>query len=351
MINQNLERRYADCRELIDQWQAFRDIINRVREEPEVIDQDLEEEFLGIKARIAMLHDSFMDSLKTDRKVGTGVIDIVNRVITLRLHLKTSPVELEKMKTEWHEAFMLLKETVTNMEDERERLANTNEYVHKSKVMVDRMATNTRSYLTSIYFKVAVGIGIFVLVVWGVPAFGIYDWTDLRDDAPFTSPVIHQYSKFAREVLGLPVAYFEMADFTSKLLNETPPGISEQNRVDVEADISSSDAKSQLLPRLQLWADPSDRERFEELWDRAEGYAAIRYIGSEGSRPSGNLFLLWFRRTEDADNFIIRRNRHAAQMGGDLAVEQYINVIAIIRAGDSGFRETIRTAALGQMNS
>ncbi len=347
MIKPELERRFADCEELVDQWQAFRDILAKAQENPEDIDPDMEQEFLGIKARIAMLHDSFMDSLKSDRKTGNAMIDLVNRAVTLRLHTKTSPVELEKLKSEWHEVFMLLKETVTNLAEERERLASTNEFVHQGKQVVARMSANTQSFLTSVYFKLIVGAAVVLFVIWGVPAFGLYDWDDLRDDAPFMRPVIQNYTLFAREVVGLSAPYYNLSDFTDKLLHETPPGIDEQVRI--TGDIDSSQARAQLLPRLQLWADDSERQRFEELWDRAADYDAIRYVSDNGD--TAQLFLLWYRKSDDADTFIIHRNRHTDRMAGDLTVEQYINVIAIIRSASASHRETVRTTVLGRMRS
>ena len=348
MIKPEMERRYADCVELVEQWQAFRDILARCQENPDIIDPELEQEFLGIKARIAMLHDSFMDSLKTDRKTGNSMIDLVNRAITLRHHVKTSPVELEKMKSEWHEVFMLLKETVTNLADERERLANTNEFVHHSKQAVARLSANSRSFLSSVYFKLIAGAAVLLFVIWGVPAFGIYDWDDLREDAPFMRPVIQNYTMFTREVVGLSAPYYSLSDFTDKLLHDdTPPGIREQNRV--SGDINRDQARQQLLPRLRLWGDDAERSRFEDLWDRAGEYDVVRYVSDNGQ--TGHLFLLWYRKREDADSFIAMRNRHADRMAPDMTVEQYINVIAIIRAPDSGHRETIRSNALGRMKS
>ena len=82
MIDPVIERKYSDCKELIALWKTFHEFF-KLGVRGQDITQDKEAKFLEIKSRIAMLHDSFLESLDHDQNIGQNIINIVTRCITL----------------------------------------------------------------------------------------------------------------------------------------------------------------------------------------------------------------------------------------------------------------------------
>src|SRR5690606_13071397 len=155
MINPDLERRYADCSELVDAWKAYLDHYTKYVRNPEaVITPELEQKFMDVKARIAMLHDSFMEALRQDQNIGQNMLSIVNRSITLRHLRKLGQADQKKVEIEWHECYLLLNMTVSTIAEERERLAEINEVTWKIQKVRERIWLNIVAFFKSIYFKI-----------------------------------------------------------------------------------------------------------------------------------------------------------------------------------------------------
>jgi len=180
MIDQVLERRLADCKELIALWRTFHDFFSS-GVKGEDLSHDKEVQFLDIKSRIAMLHDSFMESLIHDHSVGQTILDIVTRSITLRHLNRLSPADVKKMEIEWHESYLLLNENIGSLDEKRQSLANINATQFHLSNFRKKVLQGFKSFFGSFYFKLAVFVGAILFVIFGLPAFGIFEWSTLRN--------------------------------------------------------------------------------------------------------------------------------------------------------------------------
>ncbi len=168
MIDHDLDRRLSDCQELLHLWHNFHKYFALAVKGGDLITHEREAEFLNLKSRIAMLHDSLMATLKHDQAIGQHVLSLVERSITLKHIHKLSIAEIKKMEIEWHEAYLLLSETVASMEERREELEKINPTTFK----MNRIKNNTKNFIvntvSSLWFKVlcvllAIPIGIIIL--------------------------------------------------------------------------------------------------------------------------------------------------------------------------------------------
>ncbi len=162
MIDHDLERRLADCKELIGLWRTFHNFFALAVKGGAGITSEREAQFLRLKSRIAMLHDPLMDSLTHDQAIGQHVLSLVERSITLKHLHKLSTAEIKKMEIEWHEAYLLLSEVVGTMEEQQEVLAAVNPTTYRLKKFQQNLAFNIKAFFSSIYFKL-------ILVFGGIP--------------------------------------------------------------------------------------------------------------------------------------------------------------------------------------
>jgi len=224
MINPILDRRFADCSELVEWWRAFMDQFNAAVKAPDAsgLTQDAEQRFMQTKARIAMLHDSFLESLKHDKNIGQNMLALVNRSITLRHMRKISPSDQKKVEIEWHECYLLLNETVGQLGEEREQLANVNEFNHKMNKMKETILLNIKWFFTSIWFKLIV---CFV-ILFGILGFIVYMPDAMAAKVLANGKMGPHYRKvldFRRDVLGGSAPYGSVDKIRAKF-DKLPEG-------------------------------------------------------------------------------------------------------------------------------
>jgi hypothetical protein len=187
MIDPTVERHYADCKELLELWSVFHDYyVMGVKGEN--ITPEAESQFLDIKSRIAMLHDSFIDALTHDQNIGQGMLKIVESAITLKHLSRQSPAETKKMEIEWHEAYLLLNQTIGALEDRRQELANMSAAQVRAQKAAGATAQNVRKVLTSGYFKLGVGAVLALFLTVGVQLLGIFDWNSVANMPALHAP-------------------------------------------------------------------------------------------------------------------------------------------------------------------
>lgn len=344
MIDQDLERRYADCAELVEAWRIMNEMINRAMKNPDSIDPQGEEDFLRVKARIAMLHDSFMDSLKHDKAVGTNMIEIVNRAISLRVMNRMSEAEAKKLEIEWHEAYLLLNETVSAMNDRRQELGEINEVAFKMRRMVERAQTNFKAFLLSVYFKIIVGAVALTFIIWGVPALGIYDWDNLRDIRPL-EPVVSG-TLWAGRMAGLTTPYFSLSEFTDRAFKDPVSGLPHDNFRSERNKDDAADVITEVM--LQGIGDSGFREDFRDLLKSADQYDAYKFVAS-GSRHEGFMYLFWFRRVGTASRVSAMLMPHQHELPSTFIVTQKANVITIVFSRHEDHRMRIQESRVDFM--
>lgn len=320
MINPELERRYADCLELVDAWKSFLELVNKAIRTPEQINPAAEQQFLAAKARVAMLHDSFMAALKHDKQTGNNMIEIVNRAISLRLINRAIEAEQKKLELEWHEAFLLLNETVSSVNEEREALAKINEMTWKLGRMRERAVVQFKAFVTSLYFKVFLGVMAVLFVIWGIPAFGIYDYDKLRDVNSLKGP-LGSYYDLKRDMIGMSAPYMNLAKFAEKMNsgnNKANKGNSaEHNLTGKTSDLPKDTFLTRVLPQQMIPTVPyNEQKELYSLLNAAQEYDVYQYSGQYSS-PRGYIYLFWFRKSQDASNVFFKLSGMDSKIPGD----------------------------------
>jgi hypothetical protein len=187
MIDSTVERQFSDTRELLSLWRTFYDyFVMAVKKDN--ITPEKEQQFLEIKSRIAMLHDSFMEALTHNQNIGQEVLNIISRAITLKHVGKQSTADVKKMEIEWHESYLLLNETIGMLEDKRNELANINETQYRAGRAADRAKQKAGNFLRSFYFRATVVTAAVLFATVGVQYLGIYDYDELGKVAALQTP-------------------------------------------------------------------------------------------------------------------------------------------------------------------
>lgn len=206
-----LNRRIDETRELSTRWGQFRDFLNMATK-GEKVTPEAESKFLELKTRIAMLHDGFMHSLKHDHKVGQQVLGIISACIMLRRVPLMSGAELQKLELDWNEAYLLITETIANLEEERQRLASINMRAYKLQQAKQIFTARVHNVLVSPLFRLFFFLFVVAFVLWGVPALGIYNWLDLREHVPFTKGPINKGIEWWRGHVNSEFPYDTLAE-------------------------------------------------------------------------------------------------------------------------------------------
>lgn len=327
MINPDLERRFADCSELIEAWKFFLELVNRGTKNASSVTAQHEQQFLATKARIAMLHDSFMESLRHDKSVGANMLEIVKRSITLKNLRKLSEPEAKKLEQEWHEVFLLLNETVSTLNEDRAAILDVNETVFRAKRFAEYVFIWTKAQVTSIYFKLAAGLFGLIFVLWGVDAFGIYPYDNLRDVSA-ARPIVKLYLNVTRENMGMQMPYFDMLSF-----RDTFSAKATGTTVEADSSYNQQSAASLITNRLR-WPDQSQSAtEVRGLIDKSQGYDRLKV--KEGEGPTGYVYLFWFRKSSDART--LHTKLTSATTPESFRILRKTNVVVVLQVdGSSG---------------
>ncbi|MBI1293062.1 hypothetical protein GC173_17780 [bacterium] len=334
MINPDLERRYADCVALVEEWGNFLDLVNRALRQSESINPQNEQVFLATKARIAMLHDSLMDSLRTDKATGNKMLEIVNRAITLKALAKASEPEQKKTESEWHECFLLLNETVSSLNEERIKLADVNEFTHKMGKVKEGILAFIGKMVTSLIFKLVATLVVIIAVVVCIQIFGIYNYDNLRD-VQAVRPVVKTYLSTMR-LVGFDMAYYEVGDVSAKLT--APDGFQ------VKSDVG--DINAERAANVFAGWNQYNNNKLGDLLKAARGYDRLTFTRNDGQGSPCQAYVFWYRKTADA-----RAAAREAKVNipPTVAVEHRANVLVLIQSQDADSREKVRTGSVRKL--
>lgn len=217
MIDPVVERRYSDCRELMDLWRKYHDFF-KIAVAGQGITPEREHEFITVKSRIAMLHDSFMDCLEHDQNIGQNILSIVTRSITLKLVHRMSTAEIKKIELEWHESYLLLNETIGILEDKRNKLAEIKHSDFVRQQMVKKTTAQLMAFLNSWVFKTIVAIVIVMGLIFAAQYFGVIE--KLRTNQSTKSFIVKWESMFRAVFPDYP--FHELAELERKSKIDTP---------------------------------------------------------------------------------------------------------------------------------
>ncbi|MCD6385553.1 hypothetical protein J7M23_07210, partial [Candidatus Sumerlaeota bacterium] len=210
MIDPKLEKQIADVKELLALWRKFHEFFVLGVKGTDIT-AEKEQKFLELKSRIAMLSDTFMEALTHDQNIGQHVISLVERSITLRHLSNLSGAEVKKMEIEWHEAYLLLNETVGILEEKREALSKVSSSKFMVKKFVKNAALSVSSFLGSIYFKTFAILVAFILVLWALPTFGVLNYSKLKEYKA-TKPIYKSLVKIYRKTFKGDFPYDEISE-------------------------------------------------------------------------------------------------------------------------------------------
>ena len=170
-----LEKRLEDVKSLIRIWQHFYQVLSLVFQTEEEITPDQERKFQQIKTIVAEKHDSFMRVIDKDYHIGQNMLSMVKRVISLFEFRRLSRLEVNKLLIEWHDANILLQETLGNLEYQLSEVGRTQERARR-KASQTSFGERVSNIVGSKPFKWLVTLVILGAVV-GVTA---YYWDQIQ---------------------------------------------------------------------------------------------------------------------------------------------------------------------------
>lgn len=114
---EEIEERIEDIKDLMRIWMRFYRILS-AGFDPENLTPEKEAEFQQIKTVVAQRHRHFMEVITDDedKYIGQNILNLVKRVISLKEFGKLSPLEINKLSIEWHDANILLNEILGSLE-------------------------------------------------------------------------------------------------------------------------------------------------------------------------------------------------------------------------------------------
>ncbi len=115
-----LERRVELCREFMNDWLLFNQIMSAYPS-PGVNKAQLENQFLKIKSKLARSHKVLKDTLFDDYNIDGNTMNIVSGATSLEQIYAQSEVAVKKLQSEWHRAFISINETLGSLEDKKGR--------------------------------------------------------------------------------------------------------------------------------------------------------------------------------------------------------------------------------------
>ncbi len=175
-IVEHLERRVELCREFMNDWLLFNQILTSYPN-PGVNKAQLEQQFLKIKSKLAREHRVLQQTLLDDYTLDGNTMNIVSGATSLEAIYAQSEVALKKLQTEWHRAFISINETLGVLEDKKSRAERGERVFIATQDMMagarggggGGMNPNTKTFII-------IGVVIAVLaVVFYLNLFGIAD--------------------------------------------------------------------------------------------------------------------------------------------------------------------------------
>ena len=353
MINPILEKQVADCREIRDQWHKFRDLFNSAINQQEPITQEKEMEFLKVKSAIAMLFDGYLDAIRSGQKIAQNVMTIVSRSITLKHVADLSLAESKKFEIEWHEAFLQMEETVTQLEEESKRLAQISGAAHMRRQMAARVTGALSGGVRSTGFK----MGVILAIVLGLLGSAIYfDVGERLYANPNTRPWgVLVFN--AMRALQPDMEFRSLVD--EKVVPETLPRNKPGGWGDIQKVPEHEINKTQAAQVVQF---ESGSARFDGSADlmRAQEIAAHKFEVMFDQRRM-EMFILVFRMgtTDEAKQFMANFQRYMDQRAeadrqsyGDdpgmrISLFRKANLIVVTRCNEKSARTWVRRNLFG----
>lgn len=345
MQNPVLDRRLIDCKELSEAWRKFLDLFNASIRGGDALSPENEQQFLECKSRIAMVHDSFMDSLKHDQQIGQNIYGIVTRCITMRHVHKMSPAETKKIEIEWHESYLLLNETVTSLEEEIHTLAQVNPTKFHIQRFLTNFKANLKAFFGSSLFKIALGAVVVLFVLFGIPAFGIYDYDNLRK-VNGVNAVYFQFMNLKRMAISS-TPYGKLSHFMTQYLpgNQAPDGYAYEGNADLNPKKDKMAANFLGIPLTG-----SDHKNMKDALNSSLEFEGRRLSEIKQSNTYVDVGCYCFYSNHEAVEIARQYNefmKNYPPVG--FSVFAMNNVLVILQGQDKTARQSLATKQFGQI--
>lgn len=217
MIDPALNRRLESCRQIMKAWHKFHTFLTACMSGQE-FDGKAEGLFLRLKSQIAILHDSFLEAIDTNDRdrasVSQSIITLVERCILLREVKRMSIAELKKMEMEWHEAYLLVNDTIGILEEEQSRLNEISHLHHTLEVGTKKVTVAVNKVLRSNGFKFTVVAAAVITAAIILPAMGVFSYHSL--DRGFGKKPYRIALHLIRSSVSKKLPYRDMEDYRQR---------------------------------------------------------------------------------------------------------------------------------------
>lgn len=119
---QEIEAEMEEIQMLMKIWNQFYRVLTSTFFSEQADTKNLDKEFQRIKQIVAEHHGHFMKVIKKDFHIGQSVMTTVKRTISIDGFMGLSELEIRKTLIEWHDANILLNETLGSLECERDKI-------------------------------------------------------------------------------------------------------------------------------------------------------------------------------------------------------------------------------------
>lgn len=334
ILNRNLE----ETKELAIRWSQFHEFF-KLGVKGQNITPQSEFKFLELKTRIAMLHDGFLRSVQRDPRIAQNVINVMAACILLRRLSSMSQMDLQKLEYDWNEAYLLMTETISQLEDRRQELLLVSEGAYKLNQWRKRIFRGAGGIARHPVSIVAFVLLIFAMLIAGLPALGVYDIRSIRERMPFTAPVYDPVVGILRKVFtDIPYSSGAEIQVADPRFGQIDRGVG-----GALADrLAPKDFINQLVNR---GFNVNDVDRVTALFNDRLHYDAEIFLDPADGKLICHQVL--FASTHDAREFIHLRQAGLDKMGNNDAryrvqqkytVCRRANLIVLLEDSETGYR-------------
>ena len=196
MEDPKLEESIQQVQDLIKIWQTYYRLLAAAFDKAKELPPDADDQFQRVKNVVAEKHDQFSEVITKDHYVAQNIIQMVKRTISIHDFDDASEVAVDKTLIEWHEANILLWETLGHLEYEKHKLSKVSESEHNKQIAlarrrekIDKIRQN-RELFAVIKYTIILGI---IIGVWYSP---IRPWF-------ISIPFVHNRINDFRDIAGM----------------------------------------------------------------------------------------------------------------------------------------------------
>lgn len=161
MTIQEIEAEMEEIQMLMKIWNQFYRILTITFFDENANLKELDRDFQKIKQVVAEHHAHFMKVIKKDYHIGQSILTTVKRTISLEGFMNLSDLEIRKTMIEWHDANILLNETIGSLECERDKINRG----RVQKAPKKKTGDSAREFFSGGTFKLLINVAIFAAVL------------------------------------------------------------------------------------------------------------------------------------------------------------------------------------------